>query len=1385
MFTYPSPSFRLKERIYENSDKSIAIFKTRKRQEIRYIAVKLYNKSRQSSYNKEYEILKDINNPSIIRVFGASEDKNNFFMEEEFCISGDLSKCLWPNKGSLYMEKVIKSVSVQLLLGLKELHLKGIIHCNLKPTNIVIDEYGNVKICDFKKALKVNEMTIADIRKNKTAMTPCYTAPELFSDDGAYSFKTDLWALGCIMYEMAVGQVPFFDEVVNKLIKKIINDDVNFNKRQLSQYSMEFSEILKKLLEKNPELRPGWGEVEKFPFWELNEYNNNNNNSGSISNSNSDSRLDTIVNNNNNNNNNNRNSSMSNINNNNNNYFNNNNYNNNNYNNVTNPNSNVNSINKNEIKQLQSASSSGSLLIYDSKNRSSSKNLHNNMNLNNNNNNNINNFEVMDNDDDYSNSNTNQRQINNTNEEFNFHKKNSPNSINITNNNNNNNNNNNINEDSSYTSSKLQKLNNLNKKSLNTLSVSVLNISKIMDKHDKRVFKNSINDMQLSLSKIDEIPQLNSIMIHQSDKSVKPIIGNKIIEQPKIAIYDVNLLQFKPVWKIDKIKELLINDNYEELENYLLNIYTLMDEYSKNNQQEFLLNLLNYFETIILSKEVSNNIINTSFSQLIISFLDINNDQIRIRSCSIIAYLIRYATTMENSLDKYNLTENLISFISDNNLELNRKAIATLGEYLFFVATQVEGENEDDGDNNNNNNNENNNNNNNNNNNSNEKMWSISQESLIALLFALNHSDEKVRFYSLKTIENISTLTTVAKNYFAQNEDFISKIIDIYYESCENPEIHTSALSTCSYLIKLEPNLLKVFIEKMDTLNNVIDKETPKNQQCIINCLLFGIVEDNNNNNYVGNNNNFNFNNNNNNNNKNENNNNNNNDKNNNNNNNNIKIINFDDVLPSLINLLESGNNVIKSKIILLLSLIFNDNEVIEKYGEKVFELMQKLRKEKNNFYYYVKIFESFMVNYCNKMSKYFISIFNNNNNNNNNEIFSLLKIFHIISPYHKISYILFKKDFLEVLLKILYQIKHLELSFEILKSFSENPFCVEENSDYIINFLFENILKLTSLISSDFKRFPLNICANILTVILDDEKLYSSTEINLSKTNQINSLIITILPKITDLLKQNDTVNDTLSFLSLIIERNSAFIRFYRSVGIIDYVFFLMKDDNFYYNLNLLKILIKLIESNDTQFNDIIDLNLIEKVNYMINKDNIDDINNDITIYTEYVMEMLYDLMFKINESKKKFNRDFDKNEYKKNFVSKIEKITVNFKLCIKLLACNNTNLQEKSCVCIIFMLQLFPEGFNENQNFSVKFKEDDIPNLLKGLDTNSKKIHKKMIKIFKWIIQYQNDAVNLLKNYVSYIQIYIEKIKDTSTDPSVIEVATKFLESDLKKII
>ena len=768
MSIYPLPTFRLKERIYENSDKTIVIFRTRRKQTIKYSAVKVYSKSKHPFYDREYSFLKNINHPSIVHVTGAAEDKNNFYMEMEYCASGDLSHCLWPNKGTNYVEKVIKTLSVQLLLGLKTLHQNGIIHCNLKPSNIIIDEFGNVKICDFKKALIVNEMTMNDIRKNKTAMTPCYTAPELFSENGIYSFKTDLWALGCIMYEMALGQVPFFEERVNKLIMKIISDEVNFNKKQFSQYSMEFMEVIKKLLEKDPAQRPSWGEIENYPFWGLNENNNNGiNNSLKPLNPNSNNKY-----------------SLGNI-----------------------GNSNIDNM-KDDTSDYSAASavhhksSSSSIINYNLNNNKDNKN-----------NKKINQIEVN-NENDYDNNQIND--VDNNDKEFNFNVDNNQNNLP------------NEEENNSYNNSKFKQLQN------NELSLSLLKIGKIADKREKRGVSNALNDMQISLAKPEEIPQIDSIMVHNSDKNIKPIIGNRIIEPNKQPIkYDEKLIPFKPIYKIDKIKELLLfEDNYDEIEKYLKQLYLILIDFTQKKKYDELLNLLNYFETIILSKEISNNIINTPFVKLFISFLDINNDNIRIRACNIIAYLIRYATNMEKSLDNYNLTESLISFISDNNVELNEKAIATLGEYLFFVSTQVEAELDQV--------------------NSGQKPnWSISQESLTALLFALNHIDEKVKFYSLKTIENICSLTTVAKQYFASNDDFINKIIDIINSNCENQEIRTSAINTVSHIIRHEPSLMKIFIEKMDTISVVLENESPKNQQYIINCLLFGIEKDKTNIDYI------------------------------------------------------------------------------------------------------------------------------------------------------------------------------------------------------------------------------------------------------------------------------------------------------------------------------------------------------------------------------------------------------------------------------------------------------------------------------------------------------------------------------------------------------
>jgi hypothetical protein len=99
--------------------------------------------------------------------------------------------------------------------------------------------------------------------------------------------------------------------------------------------------------------------------------------------------------------------------------------------------------------------------------------------------------------------------------------------------------------------------------------------------------------------------------------------------------------------------------------------------------------------------------------------------------------------------------------------------------------------------------------------------------------------------------------------------------------------------------------------------------------------------------------------------------------------------------------------------------------------------------------------------------------------------------------------------------------------------------------------------------------------------------------------------------------------------------------------------------------------------------------------------------------------------------------------------------------------------------------MLQFFPNGRAESVKVNVAFTAEDIPNLLNGLDMNCKKIHKKMISIFKWIIEYQTNAKVILKNYVSFLQTYIERIRDMSDNQAVINNAKNFLQNELVKII
>ena len=98
--------------------------------------------------------------------------------------------------------------------------------------------------------------------------------------------------------------------------------------------------------------------------------------------------------------------------------------------------------------------------------------------------------------------------------------------------------------------------------------------------------------------------------------------------------------------------------------------------------------------------------------------------------------------------------------------------------------------------------------------------------------------------------------------------------------------------------------------------------------------------------------------------------------------------------------------------------------------------------------------------------------------------------------------------------------------------------------------------------------------------------------------------------------------------------------------------------------------------------------------------------------------------------------------------------------------------------------MLQFLPVNEHANEKWDVTFNSENVVDLLKGLESPCVKIYKKIIRIFKWIIEYQPNAQDILGPYKSYIRIYIEKIRDTSKDVDVVDVANRFLINDFKRI-
>ncbi|WP_437229552.1 protein kinase domain-containing protein [Planctomicrobium sp. SH661] len=165
------------------------------------------DKTALARFEREVEVLKTLKHPNIVRCFGGvCEDKRRFYAME-LLEGGSLEDQLIA-KGKLPWELVIQ-YGLQMCAALEYSHEKGVVHRDVKPSNFLISPTGDLKLSDFGLASVTAARRIT--AAGKTAGTFLYMAPEQIRGQDVTP-RTDLYALGCVLYELVTGQVPFIGE---------------------------------------------------------------------------------------------------------------------------------------------------------------------------------------------------------------------------------------------------------------------------------------------------------------------------------------------------------------------------------------------------------------------------------------------------------------------------------------------------------------------------------------------------------------------------------------------------------------------------------------------------------------------------------------------------------------------------------------------------------------------------------------------------------------------------------------------------------------------------------------------------------------------------------------------------------------------------------------------------------------------------------------------------------------------------------------------------------------------------------------------------------------------------------------------------------------------
>ncbi|XP_004844179.1 serine/threonine-protein kinase Nek3 isoform X3 [Heterocephalus glaber] len=198
---------------------------------------------------KEAVLLAKMKHPNIVAFKESFEAEGHLYIVMEYCGGGDLMQKIKQQKGKLFPEDMILNWFTQMCLGVNHIHKKYVLHRDIKTKNVFLTQSGKVKLGDFGSArLLSNPMAFACTYVG----TPYYVPPEIW-ENLPYNNKSDIWSLGCILYELCTLKHPFQANSWKNLILKICQGSIH---PLPPHYSYELQYLIKQMFKRNPSQRP-------------------------------------------------------------------------------------------------------------------------------------------------------------------------------------------------------------------------------------------------------------------------------------------------------------------------------------------------------------------------------------------------------------------------------------------------------------------------------------------------------------------------------------------------------------------------------------------------------------------------------------------------------------------------------------------------------------------------------------------------------------------------------------------------------------------------------------------------------------------------------------------------------------------------------------------------------------------------------------------------------------------------------------------------------------------------------------------------------------------------------------------------------------------------